>query len=253
MPANDCYQSPSCADFIHLVDGVAGMLLAVSPGPVSSSWPTEMSCAANSLPRTRTDCRETGRGGFSKREPWINFSQETLKELAKDPKWLRSSSRSSSWSRTDQGERKAEGDRVSPCGPPGTTHAETRPYFCVPDTHRIDDPRGVDAANLYAAYESRSFASNPWPWSAVCRPVPILVRLSFSACHSAFRIVTPRRHRGGAARRDPRRRQSEARPRSRPRLRRTVAGRRVKTGSRLGAVSTADLHRGEFTFNRSLF
>ena len=25
-------------------------------------------------------------GGFSKREPWINFSQETLKELAKDPK-----------------------------------------------------------------------------------------------------------------------------------------------------------------------
>src|SRR6266540_2003365 len=25
-------------------------------------------------------------GGFSKREPWINFSQETLKELAKDSK-----------------------------------------------------------------------------------------------------------------------------------------------------------------------
>src|SRR6059036_2699336 len=25
-------------------------------------------------------------GGFSKREAWINFSQETLKELAKDPK-----------------------------------------------------------------------------------------------------------------------------------------------------------------------
>lgn len=25
-------------------------------------------------------------GGFSKREPWINFSQETLKELAQDPK-----------------------------------------------------------------------------------------------------------------------------------------------------------------------
>src|ERR1051326_5108588 len=25
-------------------------------------------------------------GGFSKREPWINFSQETLKELTKDPK-----------------------------------------------------------------------------------------------------------------------------------------------------------------------
>src|SRR5207253_3031994 len=25
-------------------------------------------------------------GGFSKREPWINFSQETLKELSKDPK-----------------------------------------------------------------------------------------------------------------------------------------------------------------------
>src|SRR5438105_13744455 len=25
-------------------------------------------------------------GGFSKREPWINFSQETLKELAKNPK-----------------------------------------------------------------------------------------------------------------------------------------------------------------------
>src|SRR5436190_20165849 len=25
-------------------------------------------------------------GGFSKREPWINFTQETLKELAKDPK-----------------------------------------------------------------------------------------------------------------------------------------------------------------------
>ena len=25
-------------------------------------------------------------GGFSKREPWINFSQETLKEIAKDPK-----------------------------------------------------------------------------------------------------------------------------------------------------------------------
>src|SRR5438093_7585711 len=25
-------------------------------------------------------------GGFSKREPWINFSQETLKELARNPK-----------------------------------------------------------------------------------------------------------------------------------------------------------------------
>src|SRR5438046_280490 len=25
-------------------------------------------------------------GGFSKREPWINFSQETLKEIARDPK-----------------------------------------------------------------------------------------------------------------------------------------------------------------------
>src|SRR2546427_1442209 len=25
-------------------------------------------------------------GGFSKREPWINFSQETLRELAKNPK-----------------------------------------------------------------------------------------------------------------------------------------------------------------------
>src|ERR1051325_12115757 len=25
-------------------------------------------------------------GGFSKREPWINFSQETLKELAQDAK-----------------------------------------------------------------------------------------------------------------------------------------------------------------------
>src|SRR5256885_17084165 len=83
-----CYQNAIMRRFHSIC-----LMLLLGWLPVRVGWADEFKLAnGNVLRGELASVDEDGLvvklevGGFSKREPWINFSQETLKELARNPK-----------------------------------------------------------------------------------------------------------------------------------------------------------------------
>ena len=83
-----CYQNASMHRF-HSICFIALLVWFLA----AAAWAGEFKLAnGNTLKGEVASTDEDGLvvkldvGGFSRREPWINFSQETLKDLAKDPK-----------------------------------------------------------------------------------------------------------------------------------------------------------------------
>jgi len=200
-------------------------------------------------------------GGFSKREPWINFSQETLKELARNPK---AAPLVEPFIELEPQEIKAKEKQKEIVVKPVPNRME-RPAPKPSLAAAFLTPAGLTIlvvlmlANLYAAYEIALFRQQPVP--LVCGLsvlFPVLVPLIFlslpaRAAHGEAEAVSAEAEAGAAA---------EAH-----------GGVKAKTTSRFPAAAAGGLllaasskpdaapapfqpqtfTRGEFTFNRRFF
>ena len=165
-------------------------------------------------------------GGFSKREPWINFSQETLKELARNPK---AAPLVEPFIELEPEQIKAKEKQKEIVVKPVSERME-RPIPKPNLAAAFITPIGLTIlavlllANLYAAYEIAFFRQQPVPLVcglSVLFPLlaPLIFLCLWRESEDHFDVPCCARQR-------------------------TVAGRRIKTGSGIRANATTDLHPG---------
>jgi hypothetical protein len=192
-------------------------------------------------------------GGFSRREPWINFSQETLRELSSDPK-LKEFVEPFVEPSLEQIQQAREKRKIPvrevptrlerPAEPPGFLAAFLSPIGLVLLVALL-------AANLYAAYEIALYRQQPVP--VVCGVsfvLPVLGPIIFLALPTRGEVAAPV-HEVPAEVAGAAGRKTTGMVAAKPSGLSLASA--EKTGPAAAALQPQVYNRGEHTFNRRFF